>query len=83
MSIVTQLFDNYIPVIGGGGVAGGRVVRALAPAARAVLCAGLWVRVPSPHGHAALPTTGSISDCDIVGTVTGVRNEFSKRRIWA
>ena len=30
---------------------------------RAVLCAGLWVRVPSPLGRAALPTTGGIGDC--------------------
>ena len=30
---------------------------------RAVLCAGSWVRVPSPLGRAALPTTGGIGEC--------------------
>ena len=30
---------------------------------RAVLSAGLWVRVPSPIGYASLATTGVIGDC--------------------
>ena len=41
---------------------------------RAVVCAGLWVRVPPPLGHASLPTAGGIGDCCLMWTNGIVHN---------
>ena len=52
---------------------------ALAPSARAVM-RGVWVRAPSPLGHAALPTTGGIGDmmygCDVCDTVYEINGAY-------
>ena len=56
---------------------------------RAVLCAGLWVRVPSPLSRATLPTTEGIGDWwfangyDLCMTMVKTNEYGRKKAHWA